>query len=291
MDNFNYNCYRLELINYDKGLLDNIIDAVYVITMENSERIGSVYRQLEKYKLSKNIYIQKNKGYKNCDKKLLKNQTNYDIVDSNYNIWLHAKHKNYNNILILEDDFIFDERILDKHVLNDLDNFINKNDFDIYNLGCFGSIFNPISLFSIFLKHIKIEVYAAMAHSLIISKNIRNELIDKYENDKEKLLSTAFGPHMDAIYIKESSKYYMYYKPLCYQKVEETENMDTWTKSNNKIIKNFLYIRIFFLRLLQLDKKTQPGYDIVYIYNYIETFIFYSLLFYIIYKLWNYCKS
>jgi len=129
--NVNSHCYSFDYIRFDNGLLDNIIDAVYVILLENSDRTENVYKQLNKYKLSKNTYIQINKGYKNCDKKLLKQQSNYDLLDSNYNIWLHAKTNNYNNILILEDDFIFDNRILDRNVLQDLDNFINNKEFDI----------------------------------------------------------------------------------------------------------------------------------------------------------------
>ena len=91
--NINSYCYRFEYMKVNSGLLDKIVDAVYVILLENSDRTENVYKQLEKYKLSKNIYIQINKGYKNCNKKLLKQQSNYDLLDSNYNIWLHANEK------------------------------------------------------------------------------------------------------------------------------------------------------------------------------------------------------
>ena len=101
--NINSHCYRFEYMKINSGLLDKIVDAVYVILLENSDRTENVYKQLEKYKLSKNIYIQINKGYKNCNKKLLKQKSqNYDLLDSNYNIWLHANSMHYNNILIFK---------------------------------------------------------------------------------------------------------------------------------------------------------------------------------------------
>ena len=39
-------CYKFDNIFYKKGFLDNIIDAVYVLLLENSGREYSVYSQL-----------------------------------------------------------------------------------------------------------------------------------------------------------------------------------------------------------------------------------------------------
>lgn len=280
--NINSYCYRFDYIKFDNGLLDNIIDAVYVILLENSDRTENVYKQLNKYKLSKNTYIQINKGYKNCEKILMKQQSNYDLLDSNYNIWLHAKENNYNNILILEDDFIFDNRILDRNVLNDLDNFINNNDFDIYSLGNIPLLFSPFLL----TKHPKI-LNGFAAHSIILTKGIRNFLIDKYKNDIN-WLKNGRG-HIDWIYTTNNFNYHIYYKPLCYQIYPKTENMDTWDKDLNiilKIITNFSsYILI---PLFKLDKQPQPGFDIAYIFFYTLTITLYILIIYIIYRL---CKK
>ena len=50
--NINSHCYRFDYIRFDNGLLDKIIDAVYVILLENSDRTENVYKQINHYKLS-----------------------------------------------------------------------------------------------------------------------------------------------------------------------------------------------------------------------------------------------
>lgn len=279
--NINSHCYRFDYIRFDNGLLDKIIDAVYVILLENSDRTENVYKQINHYKLSKNTYIQINKGYKNCEKKLMKQQSNYDLLDSNYNIWLHAKENNYNNILILEDDFIFDNRILDKNILNDLNNFINNYKFDIYSLGNLPIILSPFLL----TKHPKM-LNGGASHSIILTKGIRNILIDKYENDIDWLKNSR--GHIDWIYTTNNFNYHIYYKPLCYQTFPKTENMDTWDQGLNIILKIIInFSSNILIPLLKLDKQPQPGFDIIYIFSYTLSISLYLLIIYIIYKLYQ----
>ena len=54
-----------------------------------------------------------NLGYKKCDKGKngLISNTPKDIVDANYTIFEHANTQGYRNILVLEDDFLFDARL------------------------------------------------------------------------------------------------------------------------------------------------------------------------------------
>lgn len=280
MKNYNSRCYRMDNITYNTGLLDNIIDAVYVLLMENSDRTENVYNQLNDYKLSKNTYIQINKGYKKCDKKLMKNQSNYDLVDSNYNIWLHANENNYNNILILEDDFIFDNRIEDANVLKDLDDFINNNDFDIYSIGSHPFLFYP----SLFTKHPRI-IRSGCAHSIILTKNIRSILIDRYNNDNT-FLEKSNG-HMDSIYHHGNYKYHIYYKPLCYQIFPETDNQNTWDEGLDIFSRLCLSLHLNFMKAIQLDKYPQPGFDIYYLCSYIWNTILYLTIIYIIYIIYK----
>ena len=282
--NINSHCYRFDYIRFDNGLLDKIIDAVYVILLENSDRTENVYKQINHYKLSKNTYIQINKGYKNCEKKLMKQQSNYDLLDSNYNIWLHAKENNYNNILILEDDFIFDNRILDKNVLNDLDNFINNYEFDIYSLGNIPLILTPFLL----TKHPKM-FNGGGSHSIILTKGIRNILIDKYEKDIDWLNKTR--GHIDWIYVTNNFNYHIYYKPLCYQTFPKTENMAYWDQDLNIILKIIInFLSNILIPLLKLDKQPQPGFDIIYIFSYTLSISLYLLIIYVIYRLYKKIK-
>jgi hypothetical protein len=64
-------------------------------------------KQLNEYQPTNTVYILFNKGYKKCKKQDFITNPPYDLVDANLNIFKHAKENNYDNILILEDDFIF----------------------------------------------------------------------------------------------------------------------------------------------------------------------------------------
>jgi hypothetical protein len=243
------NCYYYKKINFNYGNLDNIIDAVYVLYLENSDRYNSILQQINNLKLSKNNYIQVNKGYKLCKKPIIQN-SKYDLLHSNLTCFLHANSMNYNNILVLEDDFIFDKKILNKNIINELDYFINNYPFDIYSLGNLtGQIFS-------FNKHLPLK-YIGCAHSVIVSKNVRNQYIYDY-----KYIDTQ----IDIYYTKFNNNYTFYY-PLCYQTFNNTVNQKLWSNP-------FYNLSI---KLLLLDKKPKYGFHILNILN----IIFYTLFYFI----------
>lgn len=256
-------CYRFDSILHPNGILDNIIDAVYVLLLEHSHRTKSVYTQLNILPLCKHIHIQINKGYKHCDKNLKVNDTLYDVTHALFNIFKDAKQKKYKNILILEDDFMFDDRILNKSILQDLDYFINKEPFDIYYLGCI-----PILLKSNikYYKHLPL-IFGFCIHSAIYTKEARHKIMKAYKD------TTIFdGKFIEGNLNKICDKLYCYYKPLCYQIFEETEQSKKWMLGPLKS----------FIKKNKLDKKPQPGFDTIYFYIYIFHII---ILFIIIFLL------
>ena len=103
-------CYKFEKLNYDSGLLDTNVDVTYIIHLENSGRYDNIIKQLEKYKPTKTIYILLNKGFSKCNKTGI--ESSYaDLTDCYLQIFKHAQKQNFGNILILEDDFIFNEKV------------------------------------------------------------------------------------------------------------------------------------------------------------------------------------
>jgi hypothetical protein len=116
----NSHCFRFNLRQYDKGIFDNFVDATYIITLENSKRIKNIEEQLSKYIPTKNIYIVYNKGYKKCNKVLLVQNRAHDITNTNFTIMNHSVKNNFNNILILEDDFVFSDMIKNEKIINDI---------------------------------------------------------------------------------------------------------------------------------------------------------------------------
>ena len=154
----NQHCYRFEYLSFIKSsvnsmsdeLLDNntifdsFVYATYIITMEENGRVNNIRALLSKYIPTSNIYIVYNKGFKKCNKTLPQQITYYDLTDAYINIFIHSAEKKYNNILILEDDFIFDKKILNRNIINEIKNFFeeNKNKIFCFNLGPLPFLFN-----------------------------------------------------------------------------------------------------------------------------------------------------
>ena len=228
------NCYKYDNIKFKEGILDNIIDAVYVLLLEGSNRTENVYKQIKKYKLCKNNYIQINKGYKKCKKNLIEQSSKYDIQHSNYRCCIHAS--KFNNVLILEDDFILDKKILDKNIINDLEIFLKNNEFNVYSLGnLWGHVVNILNF-----KHPILRIVNG-SHSMIWSKKCR----DGYVKD----VSNKIYLYKDQ-YLTMLDKKYTYYKQLCYQTYTETENYKSW----RNLITDVLY------PTLELDQKPKNGF-------------------------------
>jgi len=168
----NNHCYKFEEKNYKKGIFDNFVDATYIITMINSKRHENIIKQLDEYQPTKKIFILYNYGYITCKKNLRENTPSYDLTDAYINILYHSKLQNFNNILILEDDFIFDIKIKDKEIINEINYFMNKNTNNKinFNLG-------PIPLLSYpnIIKHNNIfkSICSFGSHGIIYNKNIQ----------------------------------------------------------------------------------------------------------------------
>lgn len=270
------NCYKFVEYNFDRGLFDDSIDATYIIHLENNGRINQVIEQIYKYKPTKKIYILYNKGYKKCNKKLYKNVPDKDLVDCNLTIFNHSKILNYNNILILEDDFIFSNKITNKEILQDLNNFfiqhINKK--FIYYIGSSPNYSIPYKI-----NHYK-AIFIAMTHCNVYSKNTREYLLNK-ENNIIKSLDQW------DIYLNNNSNIdkYHYKYPLCYQLLTETENSKYWKISNNKLINSVITgFGKLYLKIVKLNKQPEPGFTILYTISIISFYLFLFFMIYIIYK-------
>lgn len=263
----NKDFYTFKENNYEKGFLDSCIDATYIIYLEgNEERMKNINEQLAKYQPTKNVYILFNKGYKNCNKKLPQQKATFDLVDSFYQIFGHAREKNYNNILILEDDFMFNEKIKDEELNSNLCHFLNgKNITDdfAYLLGCV-PYFQIPSLETFGYEkypHNRLLVSTG-THSIIYSKGFREKLLSKNQNDLEDWdLYLNFNSY-------ETSRY-IHSQPLCYQLFYESDNFGSW----NDFL-NIKYIMMFIFKLLGMNNEPEPGFSIFYLLSKIPLYLF-----------------
>ena len=84
------------------------VDATYIIHLKGNGRYKNIKKQLKQYSLTKNIHIVINKGYKKYKKTNIDSPAK-DLIHAYMFCFEHAKQ--YNNILILEDDFMIDPRL------------------------------------------------------------------------------------------------------------------------------------------------------------------------------------
>ena len=273
-------CYNFEKLSYDSGLLDAHVDVTYIIHLENNNRYDNILKQLEKYKPTKTIYILLNKGFNKCNKPDITSSI-ADLTDSYLQIFKHAKNQNFGNILILEDDFIFSNKIKEKENIANINNFLEKKSGDnfIYFLGAIPWLLVPYDSYN----------YRSMlstgTHSIIYSKPHRDDFL---ENFNKKMLVTDW----DVNYHINFTSRFIYYKPLCYQLFEDTENSKA-SRFQNKYISFASDVFTYFnyniiFRILGINKNPEPGYSILYFYS---KFIFYIGLILLIYLpfLISYC--
>jgi hypothetical protein len=257
---------------YNNGILDGSVDVTYVIHLEGNGRINNIKNQLDKYRPTKTNYILVNKGFKKCKKDIPKEEPPYDLVDAFAQIFKHAQKKNYINILILEDDFEFNDKMFNKEIINDINNFINEkeNEDFMYLLGGFPHLQMPYKN-----KHYKLFISNG-CHAAIYSKNFIKNILDK--NDFKNMIDWD-------IYTNFNSNRYIYSEPLCYQLVTDTENSKYWLN-----IFNTAELLKLYMRFLKLDVQYEPGFSYCYLNSKILFYILLLVVIIIFYFLFRHIK-
>ena len=224
-------CYDYEEYIFDNALLD--VDATYIIHLEGNGKYESIIDQLHKFPISKKVYIVLNKGYKKCKKHPAITKSTLDLIDAYLEIFEHAK--NRENILILEDDFMFDNKILDPFHRNNINQFIKKDLDFVYYIGVLPIILLPYDYYN------SKVILSIGSHSVIYSKKFRDKVrYSKAINDWDAYLKLHNG--------------YAYYTPLCYQLFPDTENAKHWGDHNIILYILGLFAR-FFIKIVNLDKS------------------------------------
>lgn len=277
--NYNTYCYHFETLEYDKGFLDECVDATYIIHLEDNGRYDHIKEQLTIFQPTKNVYIAHNAGFTKCKKRLIDQISYQDLSDAFLQCFNHANDHGYNNVLILEDDFIFNPEIKKRENIETISTFLKekekeeqnqdyKNSGFIYYLGC-----NPIIVYpcSLNLKHYK-SIKSMSMHSIIYSRSARD--IKKMKTNLK---------HWDVIVENSIKNRYLYYKPLCYQTYPDTDNKKSWSEKDGSII--ISYIKLGIIQLLNLDKEYEPGFSIIYGFSKLLFLLFVIGLIILIYKL------
>ena len=247
-------CYYYQTIHLEESSLD--IDAVYVLTMENSERLEKIKKELYLHKPGKVVMIQINKGFRNCSKRLCKDSTEdidvsyMDISHAYLNAFKNAVNNQYKNVLILEDDAIFSKEYYNADNLKIINEFIPKLDAkqSLFALG----LVPWISLYN--SNGIRRSVAASGIHATIFPISVMKKIISDCNNIRD----------MD-MYVNLNCARYFSHNPLISQTFPQTENSNNWGNDYGflgVVIRTILGI---FFWLMGLDKSPEPG--TTYIYN------------------------
>jgi hypothetical protein len=273
-------CYQFKKFIFNDGLLNNCVDVTYILYLEGNGRWNSIINQLNLYHPTSTVYIVINKGYKKCFKKNINNSV-HDILITNIQIFEHALKNNYNNILVLEDDFTFSPKILERVHTNNICNFINRNNNAsfCYLLGCLPCFRIPLNY------NTSLAIGYVAQHSCIYSRKLYIKIIKDYYNKK---ILHGIDPYL-ALYNNFNN--YMYNIPLCYQLFTETDNSNNWSKdiynNNNIILYNLTIIAKKIFKILNLDVKYEPGYSFFYNTSLLLFYLSMIIIFIIIYKIIN----
>ena len=169
-----------------------------------------------------------------------------------------------------EDDFDFDDRIFRPSVVRDVNAFLKKSTFDVFNFGGFG----VMSVLSTSMKFPKWSLLTVV-HAVVYSKNGRRIMNQAYmENPNSKFHDTFHNAWRANIY--------SYYKPLLYQTWPLSENqVETWGKIP------FMKVVMKASKLLQLDKKAQPGFDVLCTFHWLVYLLQVYVLWYILQRVYK----
>jgi hypothetical protein len=268
-------CYHFEERRYNDGLFNDSIDATYIIHLKGNGRLSDINQQLEIYHPTNIVYILFNKGYKKCKKEGVDTPAK-DLTDAFLTIFKDAKQKKYNNILILEDDFMFSPKVKESIHIKNINHFLNKHkNSDIqYLLGTLPGIRMPY----IYDTNHSMIFISAGTHSVVYTHSNREKiLLEK----KEDMLNTDWDS-----YSSSNNVCYGYHIPLCYQLFPDTENKKTWGSQN--IFTRILGIMAeYIFNCLNLDKKVEPGYSYSYTFSLFTPYLLFFILIGILMAIYN----
>jgi hypothetical protein len=264
-------CYRFEKYTFTDGIFSDTVDATYIIHLEGNGRLESVKKQIAEIHPTNTVYIVFNKGFKKCKKPLKVQNSMYDITYTNLEVFKHSKLNNYSNILVLEDDFIFNKDIrLTRHKTN-INKFLmeNSNKKFIYHLGALPFITIPYNLYTYtsLCLAAHASIFTAKAQTYILDYAINNDIDD-----------------WDMFLLKKIWRY-VYYTPMCYQIFPETENKLNW-----KQMELLTYTTNKFISYTNFDKQPEPATSYIYIIANLVSFILLILILFIVYMVISYFK-
>ena len=250
----NKKCYHIKSKYYQNGLFDDSVDCTYVILCcgIHPAREERCILQLNQLRPTKRVKLVYNEGFRRCRKELEKESTEYDLRDALMFIFQDAK--KCNRILVLEDDFEVDDRILNKKDVDKINTFLQGANPDVYGLGNL-SLLCP---FDVFRWHQR-SFLMFMSHAVVYGSSYRQQKLLLYRQ------GASLPGHVDLMWNVPGHKVYRHHKPLVYQKHDVTENMKNWPIP--------MWASLVYVTMFNLRKNARQGYDNLNLLSYVMTLL------------------
>ena len=276
----NEHCYTLDKLKLKSGIFDEIVDVCYVIHVVGSIRLKKVLEQTYELPLCKNTQICHNKGFKKCRKDLKVQRSPQDLLNCYQYILNDALRQKYKNIIILEDDFVYEDALFNPQYQKNIINFVkkNKNEDFVFSLGGL-PICQSLCISNPYITNLYLSCGThAILYTEKAIKNIYNQM------NTNKVVVNDIDEYMSTTYFY---KRYGHIEPLITQTFPETENAKSWgshysMKYQDKMYEfNFYQIIKHFFNIFHLQNNTRH-YKTV---SLLSLLLFYFIFFYIIYKI------
>ena len=209
-------CYRLENLPLFETYMFQNCPLAIVLVVEGSTR--NFRSEILKHRPCHQVIIQHNKTFRNCPKKLLQNKVACDLYHAYKNAFTVALNKGVPRVCIFEDDFFMAD--YNKHLVQQIDLFIQESNPSIYSLGAFSA--KPAEFFNINKTHVRC-INIISSHAVIYSAQYMKKFIEYTPTD-------VFYCHVDQVWHKITpDDLWVTATPIAFQLMVETENSKEWS--------------------------------------------------------------
>ena len=232
--------YRFKTKKYADGLF--AVDAAYVIHLENNGRLPQLTKQLETTHVADVVHVLYNAGYKKVAKDLPAQTPAHDLVHAYKHVFLDAREKGYDRVLVLEDDFFFRDD-MGKAEVDSVNAYLKANSDRklLYQLGCSPGVMMPVGGGTYLTA-------SCGTHACVYTRKLRDYVLDF------KGLIRDWDWFMTFHTLR-----YAYSRALCYQLYPDTDNSNQWMA-----LLGYTYVLKAAIRFFMLNTQAEPGYSICY---------------------------
>lgn len=217
-------CYRQRRVRVaSSGVMQGLIDAAYVLTVENSHRTPDFLTRMRQLSPLDVIVVQYNKTYKQCNKASV-TSADLDLRHAIARCMKTALKRGERRVLIMEDDCEFLPNQFTRENVTAIDILLNdKDDIDAYFLGCIPMLSMPTANG----QHMRIYRGGALHAVLWTQCGMRNFM--------KRVARTHEKGHVD-ILITQSLGVYAPILPYAVQKHPDTTNSSAWLHGLDYVI-------------------------------------------------------